>query len=460
MQSWAVYNVNGPYTKEYKIGDLLPAQFGGLSYRILEEKGGDVYIIQTEAYGRCAIWAPRDPDSSITTSPEYSNGDTSGGGSGGDIGTGDPSFRVFSRYEWGAKPIIPSGMSGERTRPFRYIIVHHSGAEQFNSDIAQMQSIQNYHQSLDWGDIGYHYGIGKFGMTMQGRETKYVGAHTKGERNSDSIGICLFGNFETASPSQFQISSLISLLTLLCKQYGLSPDSIYGHRDFGSTDCPGRYLYAFLPNIKNAVRKKLNNDAVINEINKIGFAKKFGIEFATTDEEVLIAQSGTFKMTLQNSYNVGSDGDDIILNVENGKVVGGTYKAKIADFAIKLIDEFEISIEDTLLELGNYSTSISAATNLKTVSISFTQSHKASNNETIKQILKIEFDKDEINNNPTAAAEVLEAFADGVKKAFIIIALVAICFYLGIEIFIGAVATAFVIFITSVFNSFKNNGSA
>ena len=249
-------------------------------------------------------------------------------------------------------------------------------------------------------------------------------------------------------------------MTLLCKQYGLSPDSIYGHRDFGSTDCPGRYLYAFLPNIKNAVRKKLNNDAVINEINKIGFAKKFGIEFATTDEEVLIAQSGTFKMTLQNSYNVGSDGDDIILNVENGKVVGGTYKAKIADFAIKLIDEFEISIEDTLLELGNYSTSISAATNLKTVSISFTQSHKASNNETIKQILNIEFDKDEINNNPTAAAEVLEAFADGVKKAFIIIALVAICFYLGIEIFIGAVATAFVIFITSVFNSFKNNGSA
>lgn len=81
MQSWAVYNVSGPYTTGYQIGFLAPAQFGGLSYRILEEKGGDVYIIQTELFGRCAIWAPRDPDSSITSSPLYDNGDTSGGGS-------------------------------------------------------------------------------------------------------------------------------------------------------------------------------------------------------------------------------------------------------------------------------------------------------------------------------------------------------------------------------------------
>ncbi|MGL5426979.1 MAG: N-acetylmuramoyl-L-alanine amidase family protein, partial [Cetobacterium sp.] len=70
-------------SKEHAIGALAPATFGGLSYRILDDKGGDIYIINTESFGRCAIWAPRDNDSSITASPVYSNGDTSGGGSGG-----------------------------------------------------------------------------------------------------------------------------------------------------------------------------------------------------------------------------------------------------------------------------------------------------------------------------------------------------------------------------------------
>ncbi|MGL5426987.1 MAG: hypothetical protein ACRDAS_03655, partial [Cetobacterium sp.] len=82
MQSWSVYNENGPYSKEHAIGALAPATFGGLSYRILDDKGGDIYIINTESFGRCAIWAPRDNDSSITASPVYSNGDTSGGSGG------------------------------------------------------------------------------------------------------------------------------------------------------------------------------------------------------------------------------------------------------------------------------------------------------------------------------------------------------------------------------------------
>lgn len=82
MSSWAVYNENGPYTSAYKIGTLAPSQFGGLSYKILAEKGNDVYIIQTDSFGRCAIWAPRDNDSTITTSPTYNNSGGSGGGGG------------------------------------------------------------------------------------------------------------------------------------------------------------------------------------------------------------------------------------------------------------------------------------------------------------------------------------------------------------------------------------------
>ena len=79
MSSWRVYNQNGPYTTAYSIGSLAPAQFGGLSYRIRGEKGNDVYLIQTESFSLCAIWAPRDNDSTITSSPAYPNGDLSTG---------------------------------------------------------------------------------------------------------------------------------------------------------------------------------------------------------------------------------------------------------------------------------------------------------------------------------------------------------------------------------------------
>lgn len=77
MQRWGVYNENGPYTSDYAIGYVYPAQFGGLSYVIVSEKGQDVYVIDTASLGRCSIWAPMDDDSSITLSPMYTSNDGS-----------------------------------------------------------------------------------------------------------------------------------------------------------------------------------------------------------------------------------------------------------------------------------------------------------------------------------------------------------------------------------------------
>lgn len=73
MAKWAVYNQNGPYTSAHKIGEVLPAKFGGLSYKVLSEKGNDVYIIETGSFGKCAIWVPVDNDSTITNTAAYGN---------------------------------------------------------------------------------------------------------------------------------------------------------------------------------------------------------------------------------------------------------------------------------------------------------------------------------------------------------------------------------------------------
>lgn len=74
MESWKVYAVDGPYTIPNAIGSLAPAQYGGLSYEILEKKQADVYKIKTSSYGICAIYAPQnDPDCSFSSSPAYGN---------------------------------------------------------------------------------------------------------------------------------------------------------------------------------------------------------------------------------------------------------------------------------------------------------------------------------------------------------------------------------------------------
>jgi N-acetylmuramoyl-L-alanine amidase len=74
METWAHYPTNKPPVKAkyaHKV-PLKPAKFGGLSYPIIE-KGDepDTYIIKTGDFGLRKIWAPRDRDSSITSTRLY-----------------------------------------------------------------------------------------------------------------------------------------------------------------------------------------------------------------------------------------------------------------------------------------------------------------------------------------------------------------------------------------------------
>jgi hypothetical protein len=61
VKTWRVYRPNGPYTKGNEIHLLTPSAFkNGITYEILEEKGGHVYIINTQVKGRVAIYAGPD----------------------------------------------------------------------------------------------------------------------------------------------------------------------------------------------------------------------------------------------------------------------------------------------------------------------------------------------------------------------------------------------------------------
>ncbi|TYS58400.1 N-acetylmuramoyl-L-alanine amidase [Sutcliffiella horikoshii] len=79
MASWRVYPLGVNPVSGNEVGSLAPSTFGGLSYRIIDEPSTDLFSIHTESFGKVNIFAPPDPDSSITSTPQFSNG--------GDVGS-------------------------------------------------------------------------------------------------------------------------------------------------------------------------------------------------------------------------------------------------------------------------------------------------------------------------------------------------------------------------------------
>jgi len=135
----------------------------------------------------------------------------------------------------------------------RQIVIHHSATETGNAALFRV-----LHRVINgWNDIGYHFVIGNGsysadGEVEKGRSLPFRGAHAKGG-NSDSIGICLVGNFNSGQPSASQLNSLQSLLTRLMLEYSIRAESVTLHKLVpGSvTECPGRYLT--LPDVMHLI---------------------------------------------------------------------------------------------------------------------------------------------------------------------------------------------------------------
>lgn len=71
VSTWRVYRTTVAPVKGNECGYLAPKQYGGISYEILATPQTDIYTINTGAFGKVNIYAPRDNDSSITNSPIY-----------------------------------------------------------------------------------------------------------------------------------------------------------------------------------------------------------------------------------------------------------------------------------------------------------------------------------------------------------------------------------------------------
>jgi hypothetical protein len=88
-----------------------------------------------------------------------------------------------------------------------------------------------------------------------------IGAHTSGY-NQYSFAMSAIGNFETVRPTSAMLQAYGRLMGWKLSLHGVNAAdtsqrlgnryfrAINGHRDAGSTACPGRYLYAKIPQIR------------------------------------------------------------------------------------------------------------------------------------------------------------------------------------------------------------------
>ncbi len=175
---------------------------------------------------------------------------------------------IFSRAQWGADESIRD-KSALRYGTISGGFVHHTvNANDYTEAQvpALLRSIYAYHvKSRGWSDIGYNFLVDRFGRIWEGRfggvDKAVVGAHTL-NYNDYSFAMSAIGNFDTTQPPDAMLRAYGQLFAWKLSLHGVNPAStsqkigrgtfqaINGHRDAGSTACPGKYLYAQLPLIR------------------------------------------------------------------------------------------------------------------------------------------------------------------------------------------------------------------
>ena len=133
-----------------------------------------------------------------------------------------------------------------------YLIIHHSATDR---DTTTFASVKAYHISKGWGDIGYHYFITP-SMCHSGRGEDVVGAHCIADgMNFKSLGICLAGNFENETPTDWQVNRLKQLIKELQNKYNIPNKNILAHREVSgaATACCGKNLLPIIIEIRGEI---------------------------------------------------------------------------------------------------------------------------------------------------------------------------------------------------------------
>lgn len=241
---------------------------------------------------------------------------------------------VVSRAEWGADESLKDTDGGCQRMfyPLQQLFVHHTAGSNFDPDpYATMRAVYQFHtQTRGWCDVGYNFVVAQDGTVFEGRWARRFdpwetptsedrggrvasGAHVSG-LNSGSIGISMMGNFETAEVPVTARTSLVELLGWVVDRHNLDPEAkhdyrnpetglskrlpmIAGHRDGGSTACPGDNLYRELPSIRKEVTVQVGAGRQRSQLTLIPAAHRITYGRSTEVSGVLRDESGAPMVT-------------------------------------------------------------------------------------------------------------------------------------------------------------------
>lgn len=142
-------------------------------------------------------------------------------------------------------PELPAAWMTPLTRPWRFIVLHHSATE--TGGAARFDRSHRRDRGWDRG-LGYHFVIGNGTDTGDGVievgprwARQEPGAHAGTPLyNEQGIGICLVGDFRTRAPSVRQLDACRRLIAALRARCGIPASRVVGHCDVRpGTECPG-----------------------------------------------------------------------------------------------------------------------------------------------------------------------------------------------------------------------------
>ena len=217
---------------------------------------------------------------------------------------------IVTRAQWGANESWRDPVPKMGTKILAGFVHHTASTNNYSpaQGPAQMRALYAYYtKSKLYADLAYNFLVDQYGTVYEGRNgcvykstapcdgpsLPAQGAHTAG-LNINTFAISAIGNYDTKKPSHPDelVEAIASLMAWKIAPYGLDPNAITriasldttgrskfpkgqmavtqvisGHRDVGRTVCPGRYLYPYLPAIRDRATELLTpviHDIAIN----------------------------------------------------------------------------------------------------------------------------------------------------------------------------------------------------
>lgn len=220
-----------------------------------------------------------------------------------------------------------------------HIIVHHSAVNYSpgTNYAGVVRSYWDYHVNTNgWSDIGYNWLVDPNGVIYEGRGDSVQGAHFSC-MNSGTMGVCVIGDFETATPTYESITALDDLIAweatdkeidVLVTSYHEASElylyGISGHKDANSstqgcpsgTLCPGENLYILLPDIRYDVSQyPCYMSAGVSD--SIDFTSSLKIYPNPTSEYIYIENTGGSEIKQISIYNCLGNKIKTIYNIKN-----------------------------------------------------------------------------------------------------------------------------------------------